>query len=129
MGIETGGLLGLLLLIAMVWAIYSIFQSAASTGAKVLSTVLIILVPVVLAFRAERQKREMEQAERMRAIELGRPIPGEDGWWTPARMAVGIGVGSGQRDHDRCVLRGSHVLAICDRQVGNRRYAHRRGGR
>lgn len=54
---------------------------------------LVVLVPVVMGIRAEQHKREMEHAERMRAIELGRPIPGDAGWWSPARTAVGIGVG------------------------------------
>ncbi|MEW4571069.1 hypothetical protein AB1L88_24635 [Tautonia sp. JC769] len=50
-------------------------------------------VPVVLGIRSDARRREMEHLERMRAIELGRPLAIESGWWTPAKMAVGIGIG------------------------------------
>jgi hypothetical protein len=62
-------------------------------GMAIVVAALVILVPVIVGVRAEHRKREMEHAERMRAIELGRPFPGESGWWSPARVAVGIGVG------------------------------------
>lgn len=57
------------------------------------AVMFLIGVPVILGIRSESRRREMEHLERMRAIELGRPIPNESGWWTPARLAVGIGVG------------------------------------
>jgi hypothetical protein len=61
-------------------------------GMLIVGGALIILVPVVMGVRTEHRKREMEHAERMRAIELGRPFPGDAGWWSPGRTAVGIGV-------------------------------------
>jgi hypothetical protein len=53
----------------------------------------IILVPVVLGIRYERQKRELEHAERMRALELGRMLPGDETWFTPAKISLAIGAG------------------------------------
>lgn len=57
------------------------------------AVILVIGVPIVLGIRLDARRREMEHQERMRAIELGRPLPDETGWWTPARLAVGIGIG------------------------------------
>ncbi|RUL82339.1 hypothetical protein [Tautonia sociabilis] len=61
--------------------------------AAIAAVTVISLVPIVLGIRAQRHKQEMEHAERIRAIECGRPIPGEAGWWTPGRTAGTIGVG------------------------------------
>jgi hypothetical protein len=58
-----------------------------------LALIFLIGMSVVLGIRSAARTKEMEHLERMRAIELGRPIANELGWWTPARMAVGIGVG------------------------------------
>ncbi|WP_169972618.1 hypothetical protein [Tautonia rosea] len=58
-----------------------------------LAVMLLIGYPIVLGIRSAARQKEMEHLERMRAIELGRPIANELGWWTPARMAVGIGIG------------------------------------
>ena len=52
----------------------------------------IVIVPTALGFRHARFLREVEHAERMRAMELGRTLA-EDEAWSPARLAVAIGVG------------------------------------
>jgi hypothetical protein len=53
----------------------------------------IIVVPTALAFKHARRVRELEHLERMRAIELGRALPGDESWSIPARIAVAIGAG------------------------------------
>jgi hypothetical protein len=53
----------------------------------------IILVPVILGLRHARIERECEHAERMKALELGRTLPGDEPWWSPARISVAIGAG------------------------------------
>jgi hypothetical protein len=55
------------------------------------------ILPIVLAFRHSRRKLELDHAERMKAIELGRPVPrqnkDEDRPWTmAARLAMALGV-------------------------------------
>lgn len=52
----------------------------------------LILVPTILAMRQARLKREWAHLERMKAMELGRPVPsalGDEAW--PALVALGIG--------------------------------------
>ena len=61
--------------------------------AGIVAFVLVIGLPIILGIRSEARRREMEHLERMRAIEVGRPFADEPGWWTPARMAIGIGIG------------------------------------
>lgn len=39
------------------------------------------------------REREMEHLERLKALETGTPLPGDGPWWTPNRVAAGIGVG------------------------------------
>ncbi len=51
-----------------------------------------IIVPTALALKHARFVREREHAERMKALELGLALP-EDESWTPAGIAVAIGVG------------------------------------
>src|SRR5437764_6394014 len=53
----------------------------------------IVLVPTILALRQARLDRQLEHAERMRALELGRTLPQDESWWSPARVSVAIGVG------------------------------------
>jgi hypothetical protein len=53
----------------------------------------IILVPTVLGIRHARHVRELEHAERMRALELGRILPQDESWWSPARICIAIGAG------------------------------------
>ncbi|MFO0949950.1 MAG: hypothetical protein U0835_02130 [Isosphaeraceae bacterium] len=50
-----------------------------------------VLVPVVLGIRHARYERELEHAERMRALELGRTLPGDESFWTPPKICVSIG--------------------------------------
>lgn len=59
----------------------------------VIALIVVVGMPILVAIRFEARRKEMEHLERMRAIELGRPLADESGWWTPARMAVGIGMG------------------------------------
>ncbi len=50
-------------------ALFALFLSAA------------VMMPFFLHFRGERRKRELEHIERMRAIEVGRPYPGDNKFW------------------------------------------------
>jgi hypothetical protein len=52
-----------------------------------------ILVPVILGIRYARLERELEHAERMKALELGRTLSKDEGWWTLPRISVAIGAG------------------------------------
>jgi hypothetical protein len=56
-------------------------------------TIPIVLVPVGLAMKHARIERELEHAERMKALELGRTLPHDESWWSPARISAAIGVG------------------------------------
>jgi hypothetical protein len=40
-----------------------------------------VMLPFFLHFRGERRKRELEHIERIRAIEVGRPYPGDNKFW------------------------------------------------
>jgi hypothetical protein len=53
----------------------------------------IILVPIILGIRYARIERELEHAERIKALELGRTLPQDEGWWTLPRISVAIGAG------------------------------------
>jgi hypothetical protein len=52
----------------------------------------IIIVPTALGIKHARFLREVEHAERMRAMELGRTLAGDESW-TPAGLAASIGAG------------------------------------
>src|SRR6185312_16780603 len=52
----------------------------------------IVIVPTVLGIKHARFLREVEHAERMRAMELGRTLAGDESW-SPASVAVVIGAG------------------------------------
>jgi hypothetical protein len=69
-------------------------------GEVVLGGLFVFLaLPIVLHHRGERRKRELEHIERMRAIDAGRPYPGQKGfglsglpkWVVPNIIAVSIG--------------------------------------
>lgn len=49
----------------------------------------IVIVPTVLVMAHLRRRREMEHRERMRALELGHPLPASNAW--PALAAIAIG--------------------------------------
>lgn len=51
-----------------------------------------ILIPMILAFRQASKKREFAHMERMRALEMGQPVPGEANW---AQAFICIAVGAG----------------------------------
>jgi len=46
-----------------------------------------------LGIRHDRYKRELEHKERMRALELGRSLPGDLAWLSPARLSLLIAAG------------------------------------
>lgn len=52
----------------------------------------IAYLAVYLGIRSERRKRELEHIERMRALELGRRLPGEGPWLSPLRLGFLIAV-------------------------------------
>jgi hypothetical protein len=60
----------------------------------------VVALPIMFHFRGERRKRELEHIERMRAIDAGRPYPGENKfvlsviprWAVPHVIAASIGV-------------------------------------
>jgi len=44
-----------------------------------------------LGIRHDRYKRELDHKERMRALELGRSLPGDSPWLSPAKLGLLIG--------------------------------------
>jgi hypothetical protein len=52
----------------------------------------IIIVPTALGFKHARYLRQMEHDERMKAMELGQTLAGDQSW-TPASVAMTIGAG------------------------------------
>jgi hypothetical protein len=54
-------------------------------------TLPMVLVPTIMVLRHQGRKREWEHAERMKALELGLPAPGNESW--PARVCIAIGAG------------------------------------
>ncbi len=50
----------------------------------------IVIVPTALVFKWLRRERELEHVERIRAMELGRVLPRDEPFWSPARIAVSI---------------------------------------
>src|SRR5271166_2330170 len=48
---------------------------------------------VHFGIRLERTKRELEHKERMRALELGRNLPGDGSWLSPLRAGVLVAAG------------------------------------
>jgi hypothetical protein len=71
--------------------------TSISTVALVLPIVAlmipIVVVPTALGVRLAKQKREMEHRERMKALDIGRSLPGDEPEWSPARIALKIGAG------------------------------------
>jgi hypothetical protein len=59
-------------------------------GLSLAGIALVVLVPTILGLRHARRTRELEHAERMRALELGHPLPGSQPY-PPRSPAVLIG--------------------------------------
>jgi hypothetical protein len=53
----------------------------------------VVLVPVIMGIRHARIERELEHAERMKALELGRTLPQDQGWLNLPRISVAIALG------------------------------------
>ncbi len=56
----------------------------------------VILIPVLLYFRHERWKLRLEHERQLKALELGRTVPGEgyrESWFSPLRVGMVIGAG------------------------------------
>jgi hypothetical protein len=53
----------------------------------------IVVAPVAIYFKFEKAKRELEHAERMKALEFGRTLPGDETWSSPGRISLAIGAG------------------------------------
>jgi hypothetical protein len=47
---------------------------------------------VHMGIRKERLKRELEHKERMRALELGRSLPGDTPWLSPVKLGLFLAV-------------------------------------
>lgn len=43
---------------------------------------------IYLGIRHDKYKRDLEHKERMRALELGRSLPGDSPWLSPARLGL-----------------------------------------
>lgn len=59
-----------------------------------LALIIVVGLPVVLSMRHARRERELEHAERMKSLELGRPLPGdkaEQGIF-PTNKGLGIAI-------------------------------------
>jgi len=73
--------------------------SALLVGATIITllfvVMLVVAIPIHYAVMHARRERELEHAERMKALELGRPFPGPEveARWSPAWVAVAIGAG------------------------------------
>lgn len=57
----------------------------------------VILVPMIMGIRQASKKREFEHLERMRALEMGQPVPGESNWpeaFACAMIGAGVPIGA-----------------------------------
>ncbi len=64
-------------------------------GGVVLVLMIVVGLPVVLSMRQAARNREFEHAERLKALELGRPLPGDpatDGATTHRDNRIGLWV-------------------------------------
>lgn len=56
----------------------------------------VIVIPVLLHFRHERWKLRLEHERQLKALDLGRTVPGEgyrESWFSPLRVGMVIGAG------------------------------------
>jgi hypothetical protein len=103
-------------------------RGAAPTWAVIAALVLagislLVLAPTVLGLRHARRQRELEHTERMRALELGHPLPGSEptaqqspglliGLWVPISA---LGIAFVAQQHEAWVAAGMVGVAgvIC----------------
>ena len=52
----------------------------------------IIVVPTAIVMKQAQRRRELEHAERIRALELGRTLPGDEPALSPEKLSAGIGI-------------------------------------
>jgi hypothetical protein len=52
----------------------------------------IIVVPTAIVMKQAHRRRELEHAERIRALELGRTLPGDESVLSPEKLSAGIGI-------------------------------------
>jgi hypothetical protein len=50
-----------------------------------------VVVPTIMVMKLRIRRRELEHIERMKALEMGQPVPGSQAW--PALAAISIGAG------------------------------------
>jgi hypothetical protein len=55
----------------------TLIETAIIAGAVVLGLLILVGLPVLLGIRHSQRQRELEHIERMKALELGRTLPGE----------------------------------------------------
>ncbi|APW62534.1 hypothetical protein [Paludisphaera borealis] len=66
--------------------------SVLAALAAVAILMIVVALPVVLSMRHAAKDREFQHAERLKALEMGRPLPGES---TPEYSPKGAGTGIG----------------------------------
>ena len=52
----------------------------------------IAALAIVLGIRHDWRKRELEHLERMRAMELGRKLPQDEPWMSPAKIGAAVAI-------------------------------------
>jgi hypothetical protein len=52
----------------------------------------IAALAIVLGIRHDWRKRELEHTERMRALELGRKLPQDEPWLSPAKIGAAVAI-------------------------------------
>jgi hypothetical protein len=55
-------------------------------------TLPMVLVPTIMVLNHRKRRREMEHVERMKALEMGLPTPGNESWAARVCIAIGAGV-------------------------------------
>jgi multisubunit Na+/H+ antiporter MnhB subunit len=70
-----------------------VLASGLGLSALLIAAMLFILIIVAMGIRHARFERQLQHTERIRALEAGRVLPGEQPWWSPERLAVAIGAG------------------------------------
>jgi hypothetical protein len=52
----------------------------------------IMVLAIVMGIRHDRRKRELEHLERMKALELGRTLPRDEPWLSPAKIGAALAI-------------------------------------